>query len=73
MVVSNRADAQGLERAREAGVETAVFDAADHPSRAERDRAMAAFLKDRGVRLVVLAGYMQLLDASVPGGVPAGA
>ena len=62
VVVSNRADAPALERARSAGVEGAVFDAADHPSRGERDRAMAGFLKERGVALVVLAGYMQLLD-----------
>ena len=62
VVVSNRADAPALERARAAGVETAVFDAADHPSRGERDRAMAGFLKERRVALVVLAGYMQLLD-----------
>lgn len=62
VVVSNRADARVLERARAAGVDTAVFDAADHSSRAERDRAMAGFLKERGVALVVLAGYMQLLD-----------
>lgn len=73
VVLSNRADAQALERARAAGVETAVFATADHPSRAERDRAMAAFLKERGVALVVLAGYMQLLDpvflAQFPGAV----
>ena len=53
---------RALERAREAGVETAVFDAADYADRAERDRAMAGYLKQRGVRLVVLAGYMHLLD-----------
>jgi phosphoribosylglycinamide formyltransferase 1 len=64
VVVSNNTGAQGLERARAAGVETAVFEAADYSGRSERDRAMAAFLKERGVRLVVLAGYMQLLDAS---------
>jgi phosphoribosylglycinamide formyltransferase-1 len=63
VVVSNRRDAAGLERARAAGVETAVFEAGDHAGRAERDRRMAAYLKERGVRLVVLAGYMQLLDA----------
>jgi len=62
VVVSNRADAPALERARSAGVEAAVFDAAEHPNRGERDRAMAGFLKDRGAALVVLAGYMQLLD-----------
>jgi phosphoribosylglycinamide formyltransferase 1 len=62
VVVSNRADAKGLERARAAGVETAVFDAADYADRGARDRAMAAYLKERGIRLVVLAGYMHLLD-----------
>jgi phosphoribosylglycinamide formyltransferase-1 len=39
-----------------------VFDAADFADRAERDRRLASFLTGRGVRLVVLAGYMQLLD-----------
>jgi phosphoribosylglycinamide formyltransferase-1 len=62
VVVSNRTGAHGLERARAAGIDTAVFDSADFSDRTERDRAMAGFLKERGVRLVVLAGYMQLLD-----------
>ena len=62
VVVSNRADAKALDRAGAAGVETAVFDAADYADRGARDRAMADFLKVRGVRLVVLAGYMHLLD-----------
>ena len=62
IVVANRADAQALRRAEAAGVETAVFDTADHADRADRDRAMATYLKGRGVRLVVLAGYMHLLD-----------
>ena len=62
VVISNRADAHALERARDSGVETAVFDAADYDDRTERDRAMAGYLKQRGVRLVVLAGYMHLLD-----------
>ena len=70
VVVSNRAGAQGLERARAAGVETAVFDAADHPSRPARDRAMAAFLVERGIELVVLAGYMALLDPAFLGRFP---
>jgi phosphoribosylglycinamide formyltransferase 1 len=62
VVVSNCADARALERAVEAGVETAVFDVAQYRDRAERDRAMAGYLKQRGVRLVVLAGYMHLID-----------
>lgn len=62
VVVANRPDAMALQRAAQAGVETAVFDAADYRDRGERDRAMAGYLKRRGVRLVVLAGYMHLLD-----------
>jgi phosphoribosylglycinamide formyltransferase-1 len=63
-VGSDKADAPALERAREAGVATAVFPRADHASREDRDAAMAAWLADRGVDLVVLAGYMQLLSPS---------
>lgn len=62
VVVANRPHTQALERAAAAGIETAVFDARDYRDRAARDRAMAGHLKARGVRLVVLAGYMHLLD-----------
>lgn len=60
-VASNRADAGALDRARAAGIPTATFPLADHPDRAARDAAMADWLADRGVRLVVLAGYMHIL------------
>ena len=60
-VGSDRPDARALERARRAGVPTAVFPLADHPDRAARDAAMADWLAARGARLVVLAGYMALL------------
>jgi len=60
-VASNVADAPALERARAAGVETAVFPQDDHPDRAARDAAMATWLEERGVGLVVLAGYLHLL------------
>ena len=62
-VGSNRASARGLERARAAGVETAVFDAADFGDRAARDAALGDWLEERGVQLVVLAGFMELLGA----------
>lgn len=58
-VGSDKAEAPALERAAAAGVEARGF-AAD-PDRAARDDAMAAWLSERGVGLVVLAGYMQLL------------
>jgi phosphoribosylglycinamide formyltransferase-1 len=61
-VASDQPDAPALERARAAGIETAVFAAADHPDRAARDAAVAAWLGERGVELVVLAGYMKLLS-----------
>jgi phosphoribosylglycinamide formyltransferase 1 len=61
-VASNQADAPALERARAAGIETAVFTVADYPDRLARDAAIAAWLTEHGVELVVLAGYMQLLS-----------
>jgi phosphoribosylglycinamide formyltransferase 1 len=60
-VASSRPDAAGLQRARRAGVETAVFALADHPDRAARDRALGDWLERREVELVVLAGFMELL------------
>ncbi len=61
-VASSVAGAPALERASARGVQTAVFARADYPRRSERDRAMADWLIERGTRLVVLAGYMELLD-----------
>jgi phosphoribosylglycinamide formyltransferase-1 len=60
-VASSRAEAPGLERAVRAEVETAVFSLADEPERAKRDEALAAWLEEREVELVVLAGFMELL------------
>ena len=59
--VSSRAEARGLERAEAAGIETAVFSLADEPDRARRDEALAGWLEERDVELVVLAGFMELL------------
>jgi len=61
-VGSDKPDAQALARAAAAGVEGAVFERGDYADRAARDRAMADWLESLGVELVVLAGYMQLLD-----------
>ncbi len=62
-VASSRPGVRALERARAAGVESAVFAIADHESREARDEAMADWLDERGVRLVVCAGFMELLRA----------
>jgi phosphoribosylglycinamide formyltransferase-1 len=63
-VASSKPEVQALDRAAAAGIETVVFDTAGYPTRAARDRAMAAWLKQRDVDLVVLAGFMELLDPS---------
>jgi phosphoribosylglycinamide formyltransferase-1 len=60
-VASNRRDAYALIRAREAGIPTATFSLDCHADRAERDLVLATWLEERGVELVVLAGYMHLL------------
>jgi phosphoribosylglycinamide formyltransferase-1 len=62
-VGSNRAEARGLERARQAGVETAVFAKDDYDDRVARDTALAEWIEGLGARLVVLAGFMELLGA----------
>jgi phosphoribosylglycinamide formyltransferase 1 len=61
-VGSDKPGARALARAQTAGVATEVFPGSRYPGRRERDLAMAAWLERRGTELVVLAGYMQLLD-----------
>jgi phosphoribosylglycinamide formyltransferase 1 len=60
-VASSSPDAHALERARQRGVPTAAFARADHPDRASRDDALGDWVAQSGARLVVLAGYMELL------------
>jgi phosphoribosylglycinamide formyltransferase-1 len=60
-VGSNRPEAQALERAAGVGIETAVFPCRGR-DRGERDAEMADWLAERGVDLIVLAGYMELLS-----------
>lgn len=62
-VASNNTKAKALDRAAKAGVEAAAFPAVEFDSRARRDAEMAGWLAERGVELVVLAGYMHLLTA----------
>jgi phosphoribosylglycinamide formyltransferase-1 len=63
VVISNRADAPGLEHARRAGIETLVLSHRAFATREDFDRAMVNELKARGVALVCLAGFMRLLSA----------
>ena len=64
VVISNRPEAQGLERAKAAGIETLCMSHTAHASRHDYDRALAAALHERGVTLVCLAGFMRLLGPS---------
>jgi phosphoribosylglycinamide formyltransferase 1 len=61
VVVSNRANAAGLKRARDAGIETVHLDPRHYPDRDAYDSAVAALLRARDVTLVCLAGYMRLV------------
>ncbi len=63
-VAANVAGATALRRAAAHGVPTGVFARAEYPDREARDRALADWLAERGARLVVLAGYMELVSES---------
>jgi phosphoribosylglycinamide formyltransferase-1 len=63
-VASDKPDAAALTRARRAGIDANAFPQERFRDRAARDRSIADWLSNQGVELVVLAGYMQLLDAS---------
>lgn len=61
LVLSNRADAGGLQRARRAGVPTAVVDHRDYEGREAFDAALIERLDATGVDTVALAGFMRIL------------
>ena len=60
-VASSKHEARALERAAAARVVAAAFPLADFADREQRDRTMANWLQEQGARLIVCAGYMQLL------------
>lgn len=62
VVISNTQQAQGLARARQAGIDTVVLIHKDFASREAFDRAVVAELNRRDVGLVCLAGFMRLLS-----------
>ena len=61
LVVSNRPDAKGLERAREMGVEAIAVDHRAFADREAFERELDAKLEAAGVELVALAGFMRVL------------
>lgn len=62
IVLSNRADAYGLVRAKNHGLWTEVLDHKKFASREAFDEAVVSILRARGVELVILAGFMRLLS-----------
>ena len=62
VVFSNRPDAFGLTRARDAGIDTACIEHGDYASREEFDRAVAGTLDEYEPELLVLAGFMRILS-----------
>jgi phosphoribosylglycinamide formyltransferase 1 len=61
VVISNRAEAAGLDRAREAGIETLYISHRAFPLRDDFDRALVEALRARNVGVVCLAGFMRLV------------
>jgi phosphoribosylglycinamide formyltransferase-1 len=65
VVISNRPDAQGLERARAAGIPAVTIDHRTFASRDRFEQALVDELRARDVALVCLAGFMRLLGPTV--------
>ncbi|MEN6468895.1 MAG: phosphoribosylglycinamide formyltransferase [Smithella sp.] len=64
IVVSNNPQAYGLTRSKRHGIPCTVLNHQDYSSREEFDRELIRILKDAGVDLIVLAGFMRILTAS---------
>lgn len=62
LVVSNRDDVYGVVRARNHKLPTLVVPHTDFSSREDFDRGVVTLLKEHGVELVILAGFMRLLS-----------
>jgi phosphoribosylglycinamide formyltransferase 1 len=65
VVISNKANAAGLDRARAAGIDTLVLDHRSFPSRDDYDRELARILGERDASIVCLAGFMRLVGPSL--------
>jgi phosphoribosylglycinamide formyltransferase-1 len=70
VVISNRAAAPGLDRARAAGIEAIHLDHRTYSTRDDYDRILVSELRRRGVHLVCLAGFMRLLGPTFVGAFP---
>ena len=66
-MAADRPTAQALERAGALGIDTGVFALAEYEDRSARDAAMAQWMLERDVELIVLAGYMAILTSAFLG------
>lgn len=62
LVISNKADAYGLTRAKNAAIPCKVINHKDFPSREEFDKSMDAEIRSSGAEFVCMAGFMRLLS-----------
>jgi phosphoribosylglycinamide formyltransferase-1 len=65
LVLSDRPDVKALERGASDGIESAVLEPKDFEDRKTFDRAVVDLLRDRGIDVVVSAGYMRMLGPAV--------
>lgn len=65
LVLSDRTEAKALDRARSAGIRAVHLDPAAHPSRDAHDAAMLDLLRQEGIDIVCLAGYMRIVGPQV--------
>ena len=64
LVISNKANAKGILRAREAGIKTRIVDHTNYSSREEFDTELSMILSNSKCKLVCLAGFMRILSES---------
>lgn len=62
VIISNRPDAYALERAKKHGIATAVVRVKDFPEREAFDAEVLRVLRENGVELIVLAGFMRIIS-----------
>lgn len=63
LVVSSSPTAYALERAKNAGIETAVADKHAYGTKEEFEEALIASLEEKGIELIILAGFMYILSS----------
>lgn len=67
LVISNKADAYALERAKASGIATATVCKKDHPSQSEFEDRLCELIDENGTDLIVLAGFMCILSERFTG------